>query len=295
MGLPSKNINLNLYRVFYTVAKTKSFSESSRVLHISQPAISKHIQNLEYELNTLLFFRTNRGIELTPEAITLLSYVEKAYNYLMIGERELQEEKELTKGKLTIGIYPYLSIYYIKEKIMTYMKHYPNITMNMSHNTIQVLLEQLNKHILDFLIIPGDFKSNKEYKVIELFEIDYCFACTDEHLSKSIKTLEDVLAEPLILATKQTKSRETFNKYLASKNLTVTPKMELDTTEMLLTYIKEGLGITFIPRKIAEKENLFIIELEEQLPQDKVCLIYNEDSQTNSSKEFIKLLKEDNI
>ena len=71
--------------------------------------------------------------------------------------------------------------------------------------------------------------------------------------------------------------------------------MELDTTEMLLTYIKEGLGISFLPKKIAEQENLFIINLEEQLPKDKVCLIYNEDSQTNSSKEFIKLLNEENL
>ena len=88
MSLPCENLNLNLYRVFYVVAKTKSFSESSKLLHISQPAISKHIQNLEYELNTLLFFRTNRGIELTPEAKNLVTYVEKAYNYLKTYPKE---------------------------------------------------------------------------------------------------------------------------------------------------------------------------------------------------------------
>ena len=88
MALPCNNLNLNLYRVFYTVAKTKSFSESATVLHISQPAISKHIQNLEYELNTVLFYRNNRGIELTPEAKSLLTYVEKAYNFLMLGTRK---------------------------------------------------------------------------------------------------------------------------------------------------------------------------------------------------------------
>ena len=113
MALPSNNINLNLYRIFYTVAKTKSFSESSRTLHISQPAISKHIQNLEYELDTLLFYRTNRGIELTPEAVNLLAYVEKAYNYLILGERELEESKELTKGKISIGVPTIIGSYYI--------------------------------------------------------------------------------------------------------------------------------------------------------------------------------------
>ena len=67
--------------------------------------------------------------------------------------------------------------------------------------------------------------------------------------------------------------------------------MEFDSTEMLLTYIKEGLGICFIPKKIADSENLYIIKIEETLPKDKVYLIYNEESQTNSSKELIELLK----
>lgn len=117
MALPCDNLNLNLYRVFYIVAKTKSFSESSKVLHISQPAISKHVQNLEYELDTLLFYRTNRGIELTPEAKSLYAYVEKAYNYLMLGERELQEGKDLTKGTISIGIPTYLNIISLNNSI----------------------------------------------------------------------------------------------------------------------------------------------------------------------------------
>ena len=117
MALPCNNLNLNLYRVFYTVAKTKSFSESSRLLHISQPAISKHIQNLEYELNTLLFYRTNRGIEPTAEAKNLLTYVERAYNFLMLGEKQLVESKELMKGKISIGVTSCVSNYSINKRI----------------------------------------------------------------------------------------------------------------------------------------------------------------------------------
>ena len=176
MALPCNNMNLNLYRVFYTVAKTKSFSESSRTLHISQPAISKHIQNLEYELNTLLFYRTNRGIELTPEAKALLVYVEKAYNYLMLGERELQEGKELTKGIVSIGTSTHLSIYYLNKYIKDFMKSHPNIAINISNHNDVILFELLQQHNLDLLITTGDFTSNKELKTIELAKTEYCFA-----------------------------------------------------------------------------------------------------------------------
>ena len=290
MALPCNNMNLNLYRVFYTVAKTKSFSESSRVLHISQPAISKHIQNLEYELNTLLFYRTNRGIELTPEASALLVYVEKAYNYLMLGERELQEGKELTKGKVSIGIQPYINNYYFVNQIKQFMQEHPNITINLSNHDEVLLFELLQQHNLDLLIIPGEYPDNKELKTEELLKVEYCFAYQKDSFVLSKTTLEDLISKPLLLPAKTSKSRINLEKILSTKSLIATPVMELETTEMMLKYIKEGLGIGYIQRKIAEQENLEIVSLEDSLPTETITLIYNDGTLTSSSKEFIKKL-----
>lgn len=295
MALPCNNMNLNLYRVFYTVAKTKSFSESSRVLHISQPAISKHIQNLEYELNTLLFYRTNRGIELTPEATALLVYVEKAYNYLMLGERELQEGKELTKGKVSIGIQPYLSIYYLNDQIKSFMKTHPNITINMSNHDELVLFELLQQHTLDLLIMPGEYKSTKDLKALELFKVEYCFAYTQNKFNIEKATLDTLSKEPLLLPVKNSKSRTALEKVLSTQSIIVNPTMELETSEMMLNYIKEGIGIGYIPKRIAIQENLTIIELEEKLPETPITLIYSDETLTNSSKEFIEEIKKQEL
>lgn len=295
MALPCNNMNLNLYRVFYTVAKTKSFSESSRVLHISQPAISKHIQNLEYELNTLLFYRTNRGIELTPEATALLVYVEKAYSYLMLGERELQEGKELTKGKVSLGIQPYLSIYYLNTKIKTFMTNNPNITINMSNHDELVLFELLQQHTLDLLIIPGEYKSTKDLKAIELFKVEYCFAYLPDKFNIEKTTLDNLSKESLLLPVKNSKSRTALDKILNAKSIITNPTMELETSEMILNYIKEGIGIGYLPKKIAIEEKLNIIELDDKLPETPITLIYSDDTLTNSSKEFIEEIKKEEI
>lgn len=64
--------NLSLYHIFYTVARTGSISHSSRDLYISQPAISKSIQKLEQNLDTVLFKRSSRGVTLTPDGELLL-------------------------------------------------------------------------------------------------------------------------------------------------------------------------------------------------------------------------------
>ena len=74
------NIDFELYRVFYTVAKHKHMTKASEELHISQPAISKSIKNLEKQLGGELFVRTKRGVILTEEG-------KEFYNYIKTQER----------------------------------------------------------------------------------------------------------------------------------------------------------------------------------------------------------------
>ncbi len=291
-SLPCTNLNLNLYRVFYVVAKTKSFSESSKVLHISQPAISKHIQNLEYELNTILFYRNNRGIELTPEAKTLLRYVEKAYNFLMLGEKQLQETKELMQGKVSIGITSSLGVYYLKEKIEEFMKEHPNIIIKMASNNNKALFNLLTQHTLDLLIIVGE-EPNKDLKTIKLTNDEYCFAYNPKHLKIEVKSLEDLTNYPLLLPVKTSNTRKKIEEIFYKKTINANPIMELETTEMMLSYTIDGCGIGYLPRKVAlNQPDLQIIDLAEKLPIEDINIIYDEISLTSSTKEFINVITE---
>lgn len=291
-SLPCTNLNLNLYRVFYVVAKTKSFSESSKVLHISQPAISKHVQNLEYELKTILFNRNNRGIELTPEAKTLLRYVEKAYNFLMLGEKQLQETKELTQGKVSIGITSSLGVYYLKDKIELFMKEHPNIIIKMASNNNKALLNLLTQHTLDLLIIAGE-EAPKDLKCIKLTNDEYCFAYNPSSLNIDVKTLEDLTNYPLLLPVKTSNARKKIEEVFYKKTINANPIMELETTEMMLSYTMDGCGIGYLPRKVAlNQPNLKIIELGDGLPSEDINIIYDEISLTSSTKEFINVITE---
>ncbi|MBQ4031930.1 MAG: LysR family transcriptional regulator [Bacilli bacterium] len=291
MALPSNNINLNLYRIFYTVAKTKSFSESSRTLHISQPAISKHIQNLEYELGTMLFYRTNRGIELTPEAINLLAYVEKAYNYLSLGERELEESKELTKGKISIGVPTIIGSFYIKTYLKTFLKEHPNINVEMINTNERRLMELFNQHTIDLIILPNSIRANKEYKTVEIKQEEYCFAYSKTIPYNTITTLEEIMTKPLILPSNSTKARKDLDNILNELNLNPNPIMELDQTDSILTYTKEELGIGYLPKSVVlANPDLDIINIETELPTTSITLVYDENGLTTAAKTFITIL-----
>lgn len=291
MALPCTNLNLNLYRVFYTVAKTKSFSESSRTLHISQPAISKHIQNLEYELKTLLFYRTNRGIELTKEAKDLLVYVEKAYNYLMLGERELQANQELNKGKITISSSAYISIYYLDKYLKKYIAIHPDTSIKILNNHHLNSQELLSQHNIDFLFSPLEIKDSKEYKSILIEQDEFCFAYNKKYDLKEITTLEELSKYPLLLPSSNTISRQNLNQILTTKNLKITPIVELEDNQILLDYIKEGIGIGYIEKSmIKDNPDLEIVPLEEELPKENIYLTYNETSLSSSGREFINMI-----
>ena len=290
MALPCDNLNLNLYRVFYIVAKTKSFSESSKVLHISQPAISKHIQNLEFELNTLLFFRTNRGIELTPEARNLLTYVEKAYNYLALGEQELQESKDLTKGQISIGAPDYASISYLNKYIKAFMEEHNNITIEVVYKPINKLLDLLDDYKLDLLLLPGGITVPSNLKAEELSKEEYCFAYSPKYTKKEINTIRDLSQFKILLPIKNSVSRKKLDDTLFKYDLTIEPTMELENSEIIMNYINEGMGIGYIPGNLVD-DTLIKAKITEPLPVEVINLVYNEKAVTVSSKSFVELLE----
>ena len=93
------DINYELYKVFYHVAVTLSFSEASKQLFISQSAVSQSIKVLEKKLNQPLFIRSTKKVQLTPEGEILLKHIEPAMNLIQKGENQLLEAHTLNGGQ----------------------------------------------------------------------------------------------------------------------------------------------------------------------------------------------------
>ena len=96
--------NLNLYHIFYTVAKNKNISLAAKELYISQPAISKAISKLESNLETTLFIRSSRGVTLTEEGSILFEQVRNAFASINSGEEQLRKIARLGVSHLSIGV-----------------------------------------------------------------------------------------------------------------------------------------------------------------------------------------------
>ena len=97
------DINYELYKVFYYVAKTLSFSDASKRLFISQSAVSQSIKALEKKLNQHLFIRSTKRVKLTPEGEVLFKHIDPAVNLIMRGENQILDANALNGGQLRIG------------------------------------------------------------------------------------------------------------------------------------------------------------------------------------------------
>ena len=129
------DINYELYKVFYHVAISLSFSEASKKLYISQSAVSQSIKVLEKKLNRTLFIRSTKKVQLTPEGEILLRHVEPAMNLIRRGEAQIMETDTLNGGQLHIGASDTICRYFLVPYLNRFHKEYPHIHIKVTNQT----------------------------------------------------------------------------------------------------------------------------------------------------------------
>ena len=150
-------VNLELYRVFYTVAKCGSLTKAAQELYISQPAVSQAIRQLENQLGTTLFNRVHKGMELTKQGGELVfEDVSRALQLLDGVESRLSELKKSAKGTLRIGASETIFQYILADKLVRYHALYPDVKFELLSDVSPITIEQLKTDRCDvgFLNFP---------------------------------------------------------------------------------------------------------------------------------------------
>ena len=123
--------HLSQYRIFYEVARCGNISRAAKELYISQPAISKAISKLEESLDTRLFLRNSRGVQLTKEGEVLFQHVSTAFESLDRGEKELKRIHDFHIGHLCIGVSSTLCKYVLLPYLKGFIGKYPHVNISM--------------------------------------------------------------------------------------------------------------------------------------------------------------------
>lgn len=291
------NFNLNLYKIFYDVAKYGSISKAAQHSFTSQPAISKSIKKLEEELGVQLFYRNLNGVELTDRGKELLYFVEKSYNNLMIAERTMLETENLQRGKLSIGMPSNIGSFFLFDKIISFHKQYPNIEITIITGSTSNLINLLDSHKVDFVIdtSPIDIKMSEEMKITKLDEVQYCFVVkkvTNSNDYKGIKELKDLKDKPLILPIPGTANRNDLDDLFIKNGINIENVINIHTSEMIISAVKKDLGVGYIIYNLVEDDikngELEILDIKEKLPTVEINIVFDKTSLTVAPKKFIE-------
>lgn len=287
------NINLELYRIFYVVAKNNHMTKASEELFISQPAISQAIKKLENQIGGTLFLRSNKGMELTEEGKMLYEHIKGALELIDNAENEFTSFKDLSKGEIKIGCSTTLTKLILLEALKDFHIDYPNINIKIENNLTSHLINELKLGKLDFVIFNESNIKETNLKLQKIKELKQGFIYNPEYFTDEISSFQQLNNYPLILQKEASNSRKLLNHISIQNNTVLNPKMEVVSQELVTEFTNIGLGIGFTIIDLAKKKypNLKELDINNTVPNMQVYLATNKSiSLTFASKTFIKYL-----
>lgn len=290
------DINFELYKVFYHVARTLSFSEASKQLFISQSAVSQSIKVLEKKLGQSLFIRSTKRVQLTPEGEILFKHIEPAMNLIRQGENQLLETNSLNGGQLRIAASDTICRYFLVPYLNKFHKEHPNVHIKVTNSTSIDCAHILETGQVDFVIsnFPNSGLSNVN-NIRTIKEFQDVFVANPKYFPLRNKTLSlrELLQYPIMMLDRKSTTSEFLHAMFQKSQLDLVPEIELSSNDLLIDLARIGLGIAFVPDFcIPENDReLFILKLEEKLPVRKLVVAYSESLPISyAAKQFMDIL-----
>ena len=294
-------VNLELYRVFYTVAKCGSLTKAAEELYISQPAVSQAIKQLEIQLGGKLFNRTHKGMELSDTGgKQIYPIVEKALKLFDEAENKYSELKDTATGIVRICASDTVATHFLIPFIKEYHEKYPDVNLILQNGTSSETIELLknNKGDIGFVNLPiDDSEINLSNTVMQLHDTFVASEKFSELFGEvvDLKRLQDY---PLLMLELSTATRQAIVGFAHSHGIHLHPEIELGSLELMTELAKNGIGIACIPREFVRHEleegSLKEIKTNPALPSRAIGLALPKDANLIFAvKEFVKLLNND--
>lgn len=273
------DITYDYYRIFYYVAKYKSFTRAASILMNSQPNITRSMNNLERQLGCSLFIRSNRGAELTPEGEKLYAHVAVAFEQLQAAELELAGSNSLQSGTVTMSASETALHGVLLPALRTFHNAYPGIRIRISNHSTAQAVQAIRNGLVDFAVVTTPTDVRRPLREIRLRDFHELLVCSRRYafLSKDVQHLAGLQDYPLIALGKETRTYEFYNRFYLKHGLVLSPDIEVATADQLIPTILHDLGIGFVPdafvRNHMGTEPLYTIPLAEEIPVRSICLV----------------------
>lgn len=292
-------VNLELYRVFYTVATCGSLTKAAEELYISQPAVSQAIKQLEGQFGGTLFNRTHKGMELSESGgKQIFEKVEKALKLLDEAENRYNELKNTAVGTIRICASDTVFTHILINKIKDYHEKYPAVKLVLNNCTSQQTIENLKtkKGDIGFVNLPVDDKDILLLNSVMQINDTFVASSKFNELADKILPLKRLQDYPLLMLELNTSTRQAIVNFAHSLGIHLHPEIELASLELMLELAKKGMGIACAPREfvqheIEDEKSLFEIKTNPSLPVRAIGMALPKDEPVSYAvKEFMNII-----
>ncbi|MGB0840251.1 MAG: LysR substrate-binding domain-containing protein [Chitinophagales bacterium] len=245
-------------QVFRSVAKNLSFTKAANELHISQPAVSKHIKELELEYNLRLFDRKGNRIFLTNPGKTLLNHSEKILTLHQDLEYEMSKFGKHLSGQLRLGASTTMSQYVLPPVLADFYNRYSGLRLSMRSANSTRIADYLLNGIIDLGIVEGRLKNRSiryeqfmEDTIVPVVHQNSQFAQYNEI------SLDQLLSIPLVLREPGSGTLQVIEHALRAKNIRLSDLnriMYMGSTESIKTFMESTDIMSFISLRAIQKE-----------------------------------------
>ncbi|MDP4240307.1 MAG: LysR family transcriptional regulator [Bacteroidota bacterium] len=237
-------------KVFHTVAKRLNFTKAADELCITQPAVSRHIQEIENYFRIKLFDRNGTKISLTPAGEVLLQYTNQLFALYSNMEFELNSLNQSHTGKLRVGASTTIAQYVLPPLLADFHKKFRDIKVSLTINNTEQIEQALQNKDIDFGIIEGQSK-NTLFKYTEFLNDEIVLIAGIQHplAKKEMITLDELLETPLLLREPGSGTLEVIAHALKPFGIKISQlqnEMQLGSTESIKSYLLHSNCMAFL-------------------------------------------------
>lgn len=241
-------MTLRQFEAFLAVAKAQSFRRAAHALHLSQPALSQHVKELEAEFGVRLFDRLGRRVTLTEAGRLLEDHTLRVFATLAGAREAIGELAGLKRGSLLVGASTTPGIYVLPPAIASYRTRYPGIVLSLRIGNSRSIEERVRANELDLGVVGGHHLEPGQQCLAAGLVDELMLVIPPEHRWARRRQIapERLVEEPLLLREEGSATRQLTERGLMQAGVEFRPGMEFDHIEAIKQAVLAGLGVAFL-------------------------------------------------
>ncbi|MDZ5712606.1 LysR family transcriptional regulator [Jeotgalibacillus haloalkalitolerans] len=273
-------MNLHALRQFTSVVQTGSVTNAAKALHISQPAITMQIRNLEKELGVTLFRAKGRGIQLTDAGEFIYQEARKLFSVEEEVERKIEQYTNGVTGKVRLFATNFPASYLVPGWIAGFKNLYPSVDIDLSSGHTERAIEKLKTYEVDIAIIASHFPIPDDIETTSLLKDELSFIVPKNHpLASGVVEFNDLTDETFILRGEGSSTKALVESLCRVRQIRLKKEpVKVERMEEAVKIVASGYGITLAPTLVIapylEEEQIDIVQLKDvQISREiKLCL-----------------------